>query len=868
MGDEGEAVTHFESRKTAALLACLALHPERSHSREELAALIWPDADDVSGRNRLKQSLASLKKQLGEFFDADRFAVRVVAGSLETDASEWERLARAGRTREARELWRGELLPGFYDEFLLSERERLNALKESLCPEDRTPARREVRLPAPTTRFVGRDDELARLAALLQSERWITIVGPGGMGKTRLALQVARGWEEGDAVFVALADLPQAGGVLATIAAALELPLPPAKDPLETLCAFLKDRPILLLLDNAEHLELPALASLCGSLLACLPELRLLATSRQALGGEGETRFPLGSLSAEASALFLDRARRVRPDFPETEEIAPLCALLEGMPLAIELCAAWAGALSAAQMRARLERNERFLLLTRRGVGVEERHRSVEAVFLSSYASLTAGQQALLRALSVFRGGWTLEAAEAVRPTDEGLSDLAALLDASLIFPIGPERFTMLESLRQFAAGLLAPGEAESLQICHWDWCRSLARQGGDEAEREYVERCDRERENLRHALESGLSQGRGARIAPLFLDLQRFFNLRGYNGELTGWLELLLATPGLSDVMRGELLLHLGGTLLEQQDQFRAEKLLHEALALARAASQEELEALALYHLGRFAELQRLPELARERHEHALALRRRVGDTAGIARSCNALALFAIQGGAMDEAGELLREADALARAAGRESLLGDILYQRAHLTMMSGDAPGALALLEECQEQARRFGLRPLLGRVTHSLGCTAQEMGDDWRARAAYLEAAQTFHAQGSKLGTTYPLWCLARLYSDWEEWDVALLALGCSLRLSDQLAQTISEEYQLERGRPASARERRAGTAARRAPLAAGQDALGRGDPRPDRSPPASQIQRSLASLRFLYAPPIRSCHSRLRVRRSH
>ena len=796
---KGECVvTHFESRKTAALLACLALRPERRFPREELAALIWPDAADVSGRNRLKQSLASLRKLFEAdgrlVFDADRFAIGLVVGAAETDASEWERLARAGRKREARALWRGELLPGFYDDFLLDERERLNALKESLCPDEETATPWQVRLPAPATRFVGRGSELSRLADLLKKERWVTLTGPGGMGKTRLAVEAARAFEDGDVTFVALAELARVEGVPAALAAALEFPLPPAHEPLDALCGFLKDRPTLLLLDNAEHLELARLAEFCERLLTRLPELKILVTSRRVLGSASEVRFPLEPLPPGGGgvALFLACARRVRPDFPKTEEIAALCVTLEGMPLAIELCAAWAGALTAVQMIERLRRGEFSRLLVRRSAGGEERHRSVEAVFLSSYASLTADQQALLRGLSVFRGGWTLESAEAVCPTPDTLGDLLALADASLISPNGPERFTMLESLRRMAASLAASGEQAALELAHRRWCAALAERRDGEPEGDYLARGDEEMDNLRRALENGFLKREFAETADLLLKLQLFLNLRGYNTETTDWLERALACSLLSGSVRAELSIHLGATLLERRDQIHAERYLSDSLALSQAENQPGLVALALYHLGRFAELQRLPELAKERHEEALLLRRQAGDRAGIARSSIMLSQLAVQSGALDRAGPLLVEAEAEARASGRESLLADILYQRAHLTMMSGDTPGALVLLEECQERARQLGMRSLWARVTHSLGCTAQELGDELRARAAFLEAARTFHALRMKLGTHFPLWYLARLYGTWEEWDIVLLALGGATFLLEELTQPTSPE----------------------------------------------------------------------------
>ena len=791
---ENILITQFPARKTTALLALLALRPELNQPREELAAQLWPEAPFESSRNSLKQALSLLRKQLGPIFEASHFGIRLCPGVVQTDAGEWEALIRQGRLREAEVLWRGELLPGYYEDGIVTERERLNALRETACPEDARWRERQVRLPHPLTLFVGHEAELAALGDLFKTERWITLIGPGGMGKTRLAIQAARQRELDDLYFVSLVELQSVSQLLVAIAGAVQLPLTASQNPLEALVGFLAERLTLLVLDNAEHLDTAELARLCQLLLSRLPQLRLLVTSRQVLGGQEEYRFVVPTLPVRESAvpLFLDRARRVRPGFPDSIEVERLCALLEGMPLAIELCAAWAGALSATQMRERLERGEFARLLTGRDTTLPERHRSVEAVFLSSYERLTPSQQRLLCGLTVFRGGWTLDAAEAICPTDDTLGELLALTEASLVVSSGSERFELLESLRRFTVRLSPPEEQHAHEVAHRVWCAQIIAQREGEAEGRYLMRCDAELANIRQALERGFSSGATAAAAALLLGLQLFLNLRGHNAEATLWLERALALPGLTETVRAELRIHLGATLLEQRNQLAAEEHLSEALWLAQAAQQPRLEALALYHLGRFAELQRLPELARERHEQALVIRRHIDDTAGIARSCNMLASLLIQSGEMDKVGPLLIEAEAMARTSGRESILADILYQRAHFTMMSGDAPGSLALLEECQEKARQLGLSMLLARVTHSLGCTAEELGDELRARASYLDAARMFHALRAKLGTHFPLWYLARLYSTWEEWDIVLLTMGSAMTLWEDLARPLSPD----------------------------------------------------------------------------
>lgn len=791
-------LTHFETRKTTALLALLVLNPERVHPREELAAALWPEAEWESARNRLKQALAALRKRLGPLFETSHFGIRLSSDQFETDVAQWETLVRAGRLREAAALWRGELLPGYYEDPILQERERLNALHAQHFCADVPETSRLVRLPAPLTRFVGRVAELGALATQLQSERWITLTGPGGIGKTRLAIEVARGHEHDDVTFLELAELHEAGQVPGALARALELTVTGGQPPLEVVCTFLRERPMLLVLDNAEHLERERLAPLCQQLLERLPQLRLLVTSRQPLGGAGERRFLVPTLphEADAVALFLERAQRCAPGLVGTEDITTICRLLEGIPLAIELCAAWSVALTPKQIRERLERGERARLLTGRDATLPERHRSVEAAFLGSYERLTETQQRLLRGLTVFRGGWSLEGAESVCPTDDTLADLLALVEASLV-QSHAGRFSLLESLRDQAARLLTPEERHAVVRAHGAWCLALLVRQPDEQERDWLARCGAERANFQAALEDEGERG-GDPEERLVLALQLFWNLRGENEEATRWLERALTRGAARDSVRAELLCHLGGTLLEQRNQFDAERSLHEAQALTEAGEpiatgeHTKIQAQVLYHLGRFAELQRQPELAWERHTRALELRRVVEDVAGIARSCNMLAQLAIQRGDFAPVGALLAEADQRAQEAGRESLRADILYQRAHYAMMSGDPPGALSLLEECLVACRALGLRMLQARVTHSLGCTALELGDEPRARSAFLEAARTFQALRAKLGTHFPLWYLARLYSSAEEWDIVLLTLGSAMRLWDDLARPLAPE----------------------------------------------------------------------------
>lgn len=757
-------------------------------------AALWPDAEWESGRNRLKQALSMLRKRLGAIFEANHFGIRLLSGTFETDVAQWEALVTQGRLREASLLWRGELLPGFYEEALVLERERLNALQEAISPDKASVCARQVLLPQPLTRFHGREPELAALAECFKTERWVTITGPGGMGKTRLALEAARRRELDDLYFVSLIELREVSQLPGALARAVQLPLNPSQEPLETVLGFLGGRPLLLVLDNAEHLATESLALLCQQLLERLPLLRLLVTSRQVLGGAGECRFPLATLPIQEGAvpLFLDRARRVRPGFEESPDIAALCESLEGMPLAIELCAAWAGALSARQMRQRLERGEFGPLLTAHDASFPQRHRSVETAFLSSYERLTARQQGLLRGLTVFRGGWTLEAVEAVCPTDNTLRDLLALTEASLVLPVGA-RFTMLESLRHFASLLLTTDERVGLLAAHLGWGKALVAEATHDpkAEEQALALLEAERENLSAAIQEGLAAGQAEDAALLIVALCPFFSLRAYAQEAVGLLKQALAAPELTRHAEASLCIQLGALTVDNQASAVAMQYLERALALLATHPEPHLEAQALWQRGRLAFLRKEFDQSKRDHEQALALRLTLHDTEGYARSYDALAQLATRRGDAEETRCLLALADDAARRVGRSSLLTDILFNRGRLALVLGDFETALLAFEACEERGRRLALPRLLAKVWNNLGEAARGLGDEVRARHAYLEAGRAFWELREGGAAHFPFWNLGCLYGEWDHFDIGLVTLAVASRLWEELGRPLDE-----------------------------------------------------------------------------
>jgi len=518
-------VVRFPSRAVAALLARLALAPDRAHAREELVDLLWPGVDLSVGRNRLRQVLSTLKSLLeppgvpgAAVLQADRMSVRVVPGALGCDALRFQQLARAGQAQAAAALYRGEFMPGYFDEWVHDERQRLAALHERLgpavlaaeggaavapaqeivataplersgsaplersgsaplermgsAPLDAAPALARLPLPAlaalapplPSylTRLFGADMAVARVRSMVRAQRLVTLLGPGGSGKTRLAVEVVQALRDGSdgtlwpaapvsPVFVRTAFVPlvaceQVPQMLAAMARALQLPSGGGDDTAR-LTGALGGQPVLLVLDNFEQLVATAQTAL-AALLSALPQLHLLVTSRRALGLDGEvlvTAEPLPlplpdadlatAAASVAVALFADRARAVRADFhlgPRNRAaVVALVRALHGMPLAIELAASRLRSFAPAEMVALLDRESgaHLALLTRGGprAGHDARHASMAQVIDWSWRLLDAPAQRLMAALSCFAGDATAPALAAV--LGESTAQAAAQLD-------------------------------------------------------------------------------------------------------------------------------------------------------------------------------------------------------------------------------------------------------------------------------------------------------------------------------------------------------------------------------------------------------------------------------------------------------
>jgi predicted ATPase/transcriptional regulator with XRE-family HTH domain len=509
-----------------------------------------------------------------------------------------------------------------------------------------------LNLPVNATPLIGRQVELAELGRLLADPgcRLISLVGPGGIGKTRLAIRAARrfgGNFPDGAAFVGLAPLSSASFIVPALADALGLSFSGSAEPQTQLLAHLRNRRLLLVLDNAEHLLADGAAELIAELLFGAPASTLLVTSREALCMQAEWVFVVSGLpvpdlatgpqAAEGSAveLFLQRAQRAHVAFvPAAEDlqaIARICQVVEGMPLAIELAAGWVRTLSCAEILLEFERTPDGLSLSTRDMPV--RHRSLRAVFEHSWKLLSPAEQSVLMKLSVFRGGFTREAAEHVAGAT--LAVLSSLVAKSFARRGASGRYDLHELIRQYARDRLhASGAEEAARQAHVDWYVALAGTAEahwyDRTASAWLNRIEQEhhnvREVLRWALEPAAGEAAARRIATgleLMRALSDYFFVRGHHFEALASFEQLLARPEASGALplRVAALTQSGYFYYLQGRLAEARKALHEAFEHNQTVGDRVQLARGLEHLALVASVEGDFAAARDALQQSLGL-------------------------------------------------------------------------------------------------------------------------------------------------------------------------------------------------------------------------------------------------------
>jgi predicted ATPase/DNA-binding SARP family transcriptional activator len=923
------------SRKEQWLLALLLLRRHTVLERHWLAGVLWPDSEETWALQNLRRSLSNLRSVLGED------AYRLTAPSPRTlqfdvtgaciDLCDFDAAVAAAAARHSREevlrrvveLYRGPLLEGCMEEWLLPERasreheflqaveslaaaskpvEAMRLLRKALfveparetalrallralatsgdqagmteayrnfcsylsrelntSPDPQTTElyrqlRRQARenpqpyaqaqmisanrhLPCPATRLIGREVELREIIDLLGKSRLLTLTGTGGIGKTRLAIAVAEAIADDftdGAWFVDLASVEDRSHVADTIALALHVPAESNRSLLDTLAAHLRQRTLLLILDNCEHLS-DECASLASALLNRCPQLRLLATSRQPLGVIGEQAWRVSALSlpengaehvpneaslaqtplrertpvSDSELLFQDRATAVLPSFRLTVEnrpdVAEVCRLVEGVPFAIELAASWVRVLPVSQIASRLQL--RFDFLKNESKDVLSRHQTLRATLDWSYRLLSPQEQAMLRRLSVFIGGWALDAAEAVCGDEEIDPDtvlelLAALVDKSLVTyedRDGDARYHLLEAARQYAREKLsASGEASDLERRHRTYFLALAEAYHvpfmDVERSHQYRRMEREGDNFRRALEgcctaSGDAET-GLRLAGA---LCPFWTVRGYAQEERRLLLLLLQGSAEPDPVRTKALYGAGQLAFNQDDRPAALALFRQALRLAQDLDYSDLEARTLYYLGILArDGNEYPE-AHTLLAQSLALFRRQGNRQAVAVVLGSLGNLARKQEDWSQAEALFAESLSICEREADRNGVAYIFFSKGLMARQQGDSERALGWFEHSlriwQQSEHSWGQSA----AQYHLGLLACERGDYSRAYAQLAQSLLLRQQRGDRAGIVESLETFAELAATLGRFQQAAMLLGAACGVREDIAalDTIAE-----------------------------------------------------------------------------
>ena len=666
----------------------------------------------------------------------------------------------------------------------------LYQLGEGEFPPLRTPG--SVDLPTPATRFLGREHELFDAVSLVldRDPRVLTIVGPGGTGKTRFAIELARLLAEeadGATLFVALAPLRDAGLVLPAVAEKLGTP---SAEP-EALAAATGHRRTHLVLDNAEHL-LPEAAGQVALLVAAAPSMQLLVTSREPLRIQGENEFDLPPLVGdEAVALFIERARSVRPETAATPAIGELCERLDRLPLALELAAARTKLLPPEQLLERIGQRLDLLKGTR---DADVRHATLRATIGWSYDLLESAERRLFERLSVFAAGCTLESAEAV--CDADLDTLASLLDKSLVRRrtgrLGEERYWLLETIRQFASDQLTDsGTAEDVRRRHTNRMLQIARaahltEEGDE--RPQLPSVLAERDDLRAALDWAAGADRELALE-LAVALENFWVAHAPHEGRARLADLLGRQGEPPPALRARALRVYAGASDMAGHRDSAEAILEESLELWRTLGDERAIASLLHRLAMSA-------LWRGDLERAGALAQESLDVAGgrfpyvEIPNYSVLGQILVRNGDVEAGTELVRKSADLGLEVGwdwwRSGQLSNLAFlalDRGDLEEAERDAAEGLRLVRQQENRQWALWLMAALARVALA-GGESDRAGLLWGAVQAESDrvpeggwqARRAEHA-ADLLGATDPTFLAAvEQGRDLDLWDAAAIALG--------------------------------------------------------------------------------------------
>jgi predicted ATPase/class 3 adenylate cyclase len=668
-------------------------------------------------------------------------------------------------------------------------------------------------LPLQLTSFVGREREILQVKRLLLGDRFVTLTGPGGTGKTRLALHIAAEVLElfPDGVwlveFAALSDpilVPQ------TVAAVLGIRESSGRPIMTLLTDYLRSKELLLILDNCEHL-LSTCAQLVSTLLQACPHLCILATSREALNIPGELSFRVPSLSIpdaqhlpplpvltqyEAMRLFIERAEIIQPGFALTDTNAPavaqICQRLDGIPLAIELAVARVKVMPVEQVTARLD--NRFRLLTGGSRTALPRHQTLRALIDWSYDLLYEAERTLFRRLSVFAGGWTLEAAEAIC-AGEGLERndildlLTQLVNKSLVIPDSEvedeARYRLLETIRQYARErLLEVDGGEKVRDRHLDYYLEYAERAEPELrgpnQVAWLDRLEKEIDNIRAALEwaPDANVAAGMRLVSALL---WFWHIRSGKSEGIDWLERVLAAEAQEHdsfplsptraMIRGKALNAVGSLMIMHGNADRASELSEESLKLHQELGPSGRQGIAhaLWNLAQGASYHEDLEQAEKLAQKSLGLFQEVGDKFGMAQCLDHLGSYAMLRGDYVQSKRIWKEDLALRREIGDKDGFAWALSCLGNLALWKGNYEEAIDLYTESQNAFREIGNKWAVSMALSGMGSVMLAQGDFERAAKLYEEAlayGRDMGDQNTIAGRRYDLARVAWSQGDYE------------------------------------------------------------------------------------------------------
>ncbi len=697
------------------------------------------------------------------------------------------------------------------------DRPRLRKIPEAV-PETEVAARVPSRLPASLTRFFGREEDIQQVLWLLKGgeRRLMTLTGPGGTGKTRLSIEVGRRAEAelgARFVFASLANAEDEGTALDAILGAFHLSRSPRTGQREQLIEALQHDPATwLILDNFDRVVSLA-AAIVSPLLERVPSLRVVATSRRRLNLTEELEIPLRPLPVPGEAvslddlyrypsvqLFVDRAQSASRDFrihpQNVREVIELCRGLEGVPLAVELAAAWTSVLSPAQMIEQLQ--DRFSLLVSQQTNREDRHKTLWATIEYSYHLLTPELRRAFRRVAVFRGGWTTEAFRDVCEDPEPALTMAQLYERSLILVeeeqlggVPKMRYRMLDSLREFAWGQLGEEEQQALAAPHAAYFARLAEESQAQLvshdQEVWLARLGMDLGNFLQALEWCLARHQARLGLQIGAALALFWEFRGYFAEGKTWLRRLLSLGSDEDVraLRAKTLIGYGRLAWYQSRYNEAFEAHQEALEFYRDLNQDEGVAEALYNLGITTLRQSRFEESERYIRESLRLATTGQDRLGMSRAFLNLGNLALEAGEPQQALEHYEESRSLARQIGNKERELYALNNLVNVARELGLLELSAAYLDECLRLDRQLGSQLPHTLTAMNLASVCLSQGDDEGAFEHASQGLRAHQENQSWFSMQSSLLTLCQIAVRHKQYMSACKLIGGIIALSDQI-----------------------------------------------------------------------------------